>query len=171
MADVAQRLTALASDRLADGERVVAGTRCSPRGSTKRRAMGAGAGGLIGALVATKGDGPADHVLYGEALPHDMAMGLTDRRILIYAVSTLSGRTTKVLRDIPLSQVDDVEHDEGRFIGRRIVRFSLRFIDGSELALEAPSGAKNAQAFCQAVGAALDLGRTPLRDQRGDGQR
>jgi hypothetical protein len=116
--------------------------------------MGAGLGGLVGALAATKGSGSAGHVLYGEALPHDIALGLTDRRILIYSVNSFSGKTNKVLREIPLAHVAAVEHEEGRFLGRKIIRFSLCFSDGSRLELESPSGAKDTQAFCRALDAA-----------------
>ena len=165
VADVVQRLTMLASEQLAPGETVVAGARCSPRGSTKRRTMGAGLGGLVGALAASKGAGSAGHVLYGEALPHDIALGLTDRRILIYSVSSLSGKTTKVLREIPLAHVGGIEHDEGRFLGRKIIRFSLCFSDGSRLELESPSGAKDTEAFCHALDTACGHARAASSDQ------
>ena len=165
MADVVQRLTMLASDQLTQGETVVAGARCSPLGSTKQRAMGAGLGGLIGALAATKGSGSTGHVLYGEALPQDIALGLTDRRILIYSVGSFSGRTSNVLREIPLAHVAGVEHEEGRFLGRKIIRFSLCFSDGSRLELESPSGAKDTQAFCHALDAACRHDEAALSDQ------
>jgi hypothetical protein len=126
--------------------------------------MGAGLGGLVGALAATKGSGSTGHVLYGEALPHDIALGLTDRRILIYSVSSFSGKTGQVLREIPLAHVGGVEHEEGRFLGRKIIRFALCFSDGSRLELESPSGAKDTQAFCHALEGACSHDETASSD-------
>jgi hypothetical protein len=157
MADVVQRLTMLASDQLAPGETIVAGARCAPVGAAKRRALGGGLGGLVGALAVTR-EGAPGHVLYGEALPQDIALGLTDRRILIYSVNSFSGKTNKVLREIPLAHVGGVEHEEGRFLTRKIIRFSLRFSDGSLLELESLSGANDTRAFCHALGAACGQG-------------
>jgi len=151
MAQLTDQLAKVAADRLEPGEVIMAGARCVPVGATSRRALTFGLAGALGGTVHTKLGAPADHALHGESLPHDLALGLTERRILVFAVSTLTGRATKVIRSVPLAHVVGVDNEESRSLGRKMPRLRLRFTDGSTLALEAPGQVPAARGFSQAL--------------------
>jgi hypothetical protein len=132
MSDLGERLNRVAGDMLEPGEVISRGTRCAPMGAMKRRALSGGLGGAMGLLVNAASGAPPDHALYGESLPHDLALGLTDRRLFVFAVSVMTGRATRVVQTIPLGNVVNVDSEEARSLGRKVVRFKLRLVDRSK---------------------------------------
>ena len=94
--------------------------------------------GLFGILAATLAGGGAGHTLYGQTLPSDMALGLTDRRVPVLSVNFLTTRPTRVVGSVPpadLLGADAISRAESRRISAPL---TLRFADHSELTLDAP---------------------------------
>jgi hypothetical protein len=153
MGDIASAMNKVASDVLGPGEQIEVGTKCAPIGMIKSRALSGGLAGVVGMLVHAKLKKTPDHALQGEALPRDMALGLTDRRVVVFGLSTMTGAVAKVQGSIDVAQLAGVDIDEARVFGMiKLVRFSLRLADGSTLALEASGvGVPTARAFCAAL--------------------
>ncbi len=156
MADLSQQVVKAAGESFESGESLVAATKCERDGGVKRRALGAGLGGALGMVTALKtGIDPA-HSLAGQALPHSIVLGLTNRRIAVFSCSTMTGKPTSIIRSIPLADVADVDTDSARVLGRKLAKLSLTFADGTVLSLEAAaSEAPRAEAFCEALAATL----------------
>lgn len=156
MADLEQQLTKAAGDALDDGESFVAATRCEKEGGVKRRSWGAGLGGAIGMVTAMKTGGDPAHSIGGEALPHSLILGLTNRRLTAFKCSSMTGKPTNMIQSVPLAEVAGVDTDEGRVMGWKLAKFTVRFADGTALSVEAAAtAAKRAQAFCEALERAL----------------
>jgi hypothetical protein len=156
MADLQQQVVKAAGEGFESGESLVAATKCEREGGVKRRALGAGLGGAVGMVAALKTGIDPSHSVGGEALPHSMVLGLTDRRIAVLGCSTMTGKPTSIIRSIPLAEIADVDTGSGRVLGRKLAKFSLTFVDGAVLSLEAASSESwRAEAFCEALAATL----------------
>ena len=136
MGDYPAKLTKTAADHLESGESFVAGAKCVPAGGIKRRAMGGGFG-AIGAAVASASR-PAGHSIAGADLPSSFAIGLTQRRLFVFSVSTMSGRTSKVHTIVPIEQISAVTGEGSRTVGISQLNVTILFVDGSQLQLEVP---------------------------------
>jgi hypothetical protein len=134
MADYAAKLTATASSVL-DGERFVAAMKCFPQGHSKKK-MGGAVFGAIGAARVAKGK-KEDHAMGGELLPLELALGLTDTRGFVFALSTLTGKAKlPPLRVVPREFIASVASRPGRTVHVKHTLIWLRLTDGSDLALE-----------------------------------
>jgi hypothetical protein len=175
MGDVTQTMHKVAVDLLEPGEEIIAGAKCTSVGTIKGRALSVGLVGVVGMLVHSKVSRTPEHALFGQALPRDLALGLTDRRVIVFSVGSMTGKPANVLGSIHLAQLVGVETDEGRVFGAKLTRFTLRFADGSALALETSGiGVRPARDYCQALADSLaeraqDGGSTPHDPGRGPG--
>ena len=126
MGGYAEKVQATAGEILEPGEKVLAAIRTMPRGTT----LGMGIGGLVGAAVAghQAKKGAAEQA-EGSAAANwpavRSAVGLTDRRLLIYDY-TLMGKPKDLVGQFPLDQIATVDVDKGV---TNKVRFG--FVDGS----------------------------------------
>jgi hypothetical protein len=131
MGGYADKIQAKAGETLQPGERVLAAIRTMPRGTT----MGMGIGGAVGAVVADRQakKGQAEQTEGSTAAGWPAvrsAVGLTDRRLLIYDY-TLMGKPKDLVGEFQLDQVASVEVDKGV---TNKVRFA--FTDGSASQVE-----------------------------------
>lgn len=157
MADLLERVTKVTAGSLEPGEAVSHGARCMPVGGHRRASL-SGMGGLVGVLANSAIGPPAEHALAGSPLPHDVAVALTDRRILFVAVSTLTGRPNQVVGAIPLSELRSVDVAEATSLGVGLHRFTLVLDDGSALSLETRSRGGSAGELCAALVSAAGRG-------------
>ena len=133
MSSYRSKLTKQAGRFLAPGEIIVAGAKCLHKGGSKRRALG-GVFGVVGALTAG-GTGPSDMV-GGRPLPHNMALALTDRRLLVFSLSEATDRATELTHSIPRADLTRVNSRLGKSFGMKAVYLDFAFADGSSAALE-----------------------------------
>jgi hypothetical protein len=117
------------------GESVVAAARCLPLGSAKRRAAGGLLFGVLGVLAAgsTAQSGPA---VFGQALPTNLAVAVTNRRLLVFRLSEVTGKVAELTHSVPFAQVVDVRFEIGRSVGMKAVYLTISFADGSTASLE-----------------------------------
>ena len=147
MADLVTRLTKATTDSVDPDETILHGAVCMPVGGLRRRSLSA-MGGAIGVLANAAAGAPADHSFDGRQLPHDLAVALTDRRVLLVAMGTATGRPRQVVADIPLARLRAVEATAGTSLGMKVHGFTLSFSDGSSLALESRSRADTPLRSC-----------------------
>jgi hypothetical protein len=79
------KLADQAMGALAPGEFFVAAAKYLPRGASSKRAAGGAVFGVAGTLIAGSGAGRSQ-IVGGATLPSNLAMGLTNRRLLIFAL-------------------------------------------------------------------------------------
>ena len=131
MGGYADKLQDKAAAILEPGERVLAAIRTMPRGTT----MSIGIGGAVGAVVADRQAKKAQaKQTEGSAAASwpakRSAVGLTDRRLLIYDY-TLMGKPNNLVGEFPLDQVASLDVEKGL---TNKVRFN--FNDGSAQQVE-----------------------------------
>ncbi len=149
MASLTDRISTVASSLLEPDEVVTVATNCVPAGDVSRRAFSFGLAGALGGSLLTKLGTPAEHALGGEPLPRDLALALTDRRVLVVALGAMTGRPTTVARSIPLDLIAGVNFETDRVLVSTVGRFGLLFFDGSRLDLE--TSVKSARPFVDAL--------------------
>src|SRR5690349_16512348 len=99
----------------------------------KLRATGAG---VVGALKVAKGTRD-DHAIEGERLPLEIAVGLTQTRGFVFALSTTWTKAWgPAVRVVPRELLVGVGSRSGRMLHVPQTVIWLRLADGSELALE-----------------------------------
>ena len=136
MADYAERLTKQAGPALGDEVFSVA-IKCVAEGNLRRKGLGGGLFGAVGAAVAASGtkDG---HAIGDEQLPKELALGLTATRLFVFPLSKLTGKAGPVRLVVPVDQIVGVEAAEGKTFGVKQVDIAISFADGSELRVEVP---------------------------------
>ena len=137
MGDYTAKLTKTAADHLEDGESFVAGAKCVPAGGIKRRAIGGGFG-AIGAAVASTSRTRSATPSREQALPSSLALGLTDRRLFVFSVSTRVGSGQQGAHRRPARAGSRRDGETGRTIGIKQLNVTIVFVDGSRLQLEVP---------------------------------
>ena len=162
VSDYAARLTKTAVSAL-EGERFIAAVKVFPQGHTKKK-MGGAVFGAVGALTVASGR-KEGHAIGAELLPLELALGLTETRGFVFALSKLTGKATlPPLRVVPRSFVTGVASAPGRTLHVTHTRIWLRLGDGSELALETAGGhAGNGEDFV------AELSRTAMTLSAPDG--
>jgi hypothetical protein len=137
VADYIKHLRKPVAKALGPGEEVLAGTPCLPRGAITQRAAGA----LFGAVgVAVAGQAArSGHVYEGQELPSIVALALTAKRVLIFRKNPVTGRPSKVLYDIPLTQIAGVRSSQGRAVGFKMLKLDVVFVNESSLELDVAS--------------------------------
>lgn len=154
MADYTKKLQPVAEDVLESGERLLGAVRASGRGVT--RAVIGGAAGAVGGVTAAPAMGGVGAVIGSEAgaadraegrqeeeaaglppLPPQMALGLTDRRLLIFKRSALSGKPKELVAQIPRDRIEGIEgEDSGSAL--KPDRLTVVLIDGGQVSFEIP---------------------------------
>lgn len=150
MASAKQKVRDGVEQQLRPGERLLTCFSCVPHGTTMTRAAGAAGGGLVGVAVGEalnrRGGGRQQREAHagaeraGIALAPNMAVGLTDERLLILAMSTpqgfgIGGAVGDPIADVPRAEVT----------GARSKRFGIRVtltleVRGHELRVETNAG-------------------------------
>lgn len=127
-----------ASGVLEPGETVLAAVKSGPSGALRNAAFRAGAiggFGVAGARFADKVEGP---VAEAPGTGKIMAFTVTDRRVLLLSLSTMTGSPKQVVAAIPRSQIESVDTGETRVLGIKTQTFTLRFAGGEESTWEVP---------------------------------
>lgn len=125
-------------EHLEDGERVLAAFIAQPRGATIAK-VGGLAPGAVGGRRMTQQRRAAEEG--GLKLTTPMALALTDRRLVVFAVSQpigmgKGGDVKQLLSDVPRSDVDSIEVK--RLLVGKVVILTVR---GSSVKLEVGPGA------------------------------
>ncbi|HTW10717.1 MAG TPA: hypothetical protein VME46_24665 [Acidimicrobiales bacterium] len=144
MSTYKDKLAKQAGKALAQGEFFVAGAKYLPRGASNRRAAG-GVFGAFGALAA--GQTGNKQIVGGAPLPGNLALGLTNQRLLVFELNQATERVQALTHAIPVSHVLSVRTEGGRKVGFKVTYVNISLADGSELALEAvsPNAANGAE--------------------------
>ncbi|HUB70590.1 MAG TPA: hypothetical protein VL984_09220 [Acidimicrobiales bacterium] len=144
-----ETLAKQAGDVLAPGEFYVAAAKYLPRGASEKRAAG-GVFGAIGSVVA--GSIGSTQVVGGRSLPHNLAMALTNQRLLVFELNQGFERVIGNTHSIPLPDVLDVKCEVGRKLGFRVTYVEIALADGSQISVEAVSPhSKDGESFAQAL--------------------
>jgi hypothetical protein len=133
VASYRNKLTKQAGRFLEAGETIVAGAKCLHRGGSRRRALG-GVFGVVGALAA--GGMGQGAMVGGRPLPRNMAVALTDRRLLVFNLSEATDRATDLTHSIPRADLMMVNSEIGKSFGMKAVYIDFSFADRSTAALE-----------------------------------
>jgi hypothetical protein len=150
VANYTDKLANQASGALGPGEFFIAAAKYLPRGASAKRAAG-GVFGAVGTVIAGSGAGRGQ-IVGGAPLPSNLAMGLTNQRLLIFALGEGLERVTGQTHSIPLSHVLSVRCDTGRKLGFRVTYVTISLADGSEVSLEAVSPhSKDGEAFARSL--------------------
>lgn len=132
MPDFVKKIKKSAVAELQAGEELLAGTAGQPSGTFSRLAFG----GLVGAPAAGKAadertgslDG-ADSGGFAASIPDNqqLAIGLTDRRLLFFTVGVLSGSPRNLVRASDLSDVLEMSLEKHKMTSS----LQIRFVDQS----------------------------------------
>lgn len=133
MSKIKKKLAKLAADGLGADEQLVAGVRVNLKGTALGAGIAGGIGGIAGIAIGSKimdqGRDDADGINFTQ----QMALGLTDRRVIVWERSQLSGKPTKILGHIALADISDAGFEKGK-LGDGL---TLTMVDGDTLELEA----------------------------------
>jgi hypothetical protein len=152
-----EKLASQASGALGPGEFFVAAAKYLPKGASAKRAAG-GVFGAVGTLMAGSGAGRGQ-IVGSAPLPDNIAVGLTNQRLLIFALGEGRERVSHQTHSIPLSHVLSLRYGVGRKLGFRVTNVAISLADGSEVALEAVSpNSKNGEAFARSLEASRSAG-------------
>jgi len=157
MASYTKKLAPVANPHLQQGEVLLAAVRGMSKGATKGIVGGTAgmvAGGALGAILG--GRAGNDDRAAGEAqardaglgdLPPQLALGLTDRRLLVFSRSAVSGKAKDLVGEIPRDRIAEIEgKDLGKLSPNRLtvhltdgtaVDFEVVRIDGYQTIVEA----------------------------------
>ncbi len=134
VADYKKYLVKPSAGLLEPDEPILAGAPCLPRGAITKRAVGS-IFGVVGNLVA--GDAATrGHKLAGSTLPSVIALGVTPKRLLVFAMGPVTGRPNQLLFAIPLSDVTEVRWAQGRAVGMKKMSLDISLADGSDVNLD-----------------------------------
>ncbi len=153
MADWTKKVSKAAAGDLQPGETVVAGVFLAAPGVAKKAAA-FGAGGLIGAAVAskltTKDDGTivSDEGIAASVPDGPIVVGLTEQRVLLYSHGKLSGKPKDLVHSMARSDIAAVETEPGKVA----TKLTIVFADGTGKRYEAPRVGNSTDAFAAAFG-------------------
>ena len=135
----AEKLSTMATSVL-DGETFVEAMKCGPIGHNKRVVLGSAFLGLYGGLVAQSGT-KEGHAIDGEALPRQLAIGLTPTRAFVFGVGSMTGKAQlPPLRVVSRDQIVGIASAPARTLGRKQTHIWVRMADGNTLELETMFG-------------------------------
>ena len=147
---------------LGPGECLLGGMTATPAGGLLRNAASVGAGvalGAVGAVTTATIQQASDRnpaPVAGFPTAPTMAIGLTERRILVWGLSALTGSPSKLLGEVPVSSVRDVTWGNGKTLGIRNGVLELTLTNESVASLEVPRRhLKEGEAFAVALRALL----------------
>lgn len=118
--------------------------------------------GAAGVAVAGQA-ARSGHLYEGQELPSIVALALTAKRVLIFRMNPVTGRPSKVLYDIPLSQIAGVRSNQGRAVGMKMLKLDVLFVNESCLELDvAREHMRHGQRFVEALAdATTSMGNIP----------
>jgi hypothetical protein len=138
MGTYAARLTKAVGDHLGD-EALLAAIKCFAEGHTSRKMKGS-LFGAIGAVAAMSGSQDG-HAIAGEALPKEIALGLTPTRLFVFGLSTMTGKaTTPPKAVVAREEIVSIESESARTFGVKQLKLTISFLDGSTLTVESAKG-------------------------------
>ncbi|MQA99299.1 MAG: hypothetical protein GEU78_03255 [Actinobacteria bacterium] len=127
----ADKLQPKAGEVLEPGERLLGAIRTMPRGSTMSMGIGGAVGAVVGDRQAKKGSAQQTEGSIAASWPMvRSAVGLTDRRLLIYDF-TFMGKPKDLVGEFSLDQVASLDVDKGV-----VNKVSFGFNDGSVVQAE-----------------------------------
>lgn len=145
MIDFGKKITKHCGDDLESGETVVAGTFVQPAGAIRSQIAYGAIGGVVGMAVGqkvgekrAKENPTADEGMVIDIPPGKAVLGITDRRLLVFGHSTMSGRPKGLNAAIPLDQVAGISHESGKLTGKLLVTFA----DGTSIDFDVVKTAK-----------------------------
>lgn len=131
-------LRKVAETELEPGEQLLAGVRAMSAGATARivtSAAGSAVGGAVGLLVTGRLRGRGRAGEQAAQLPEQVAIGLTDRRLLIFSRSALTGRAKHLVTQVRRADIAAIDgEDSGSKL--RPDRLTVRLVDGSKIDFE-----------------------------------
>lgn len=149
MANWTKKLGKAAAGDLEAGERIAVALFLQPAGTTAR-SIGHGLGGAVGAAIASRsGDAESrDELVTDRGLAAAMpatatVVGITDRRLLVYGHSSLSGKPKQLRLALPLTDLAGVDVTQ-RKASHEVV---LRFADETAAIYEAPRVGNDVETF------------------------
>lgn len=149
MANWAKKINKAVKSDLEAGEEVRDGVFVQPLGSTSDIVAKEVAGMLGRALVKGPNGEDASEFGHASALPDDrLVLGLTDRRLVVWGHSQLSGRPKGFKMALPASDIVSVEVEKLKAVYSLVITFS----DGSSKIYEAPRIANDPKGFAATVG-------------------
>lgn len=152
MANWTKKLSKVAKDDLEAGEQLRTAVFLQPSGTTTKM-VATGVGGIVGgALAARKGGGTATELVTDSGVAATMpdaatVLGLTDRRVLVYGHSAMSGKPKGLKSTMAASDLVGVECEKQK----ATYRYVLHFADGTASVYEAPRMANDPEGFAQIV--------------------
>ena len=119
------------------GEEVRAACTTNPKG-TMKRSVAVGVGGVVGALVAGRGEGDeAEAGGLADRFPSGQHyLVVTDLRLLACSVAAMSGKPKELVAEWPIDQISDITTDKGKLA----IPLTITFADGTSVAVEAARG-------------------------------
>ncbi len=137
MIDFGKKIAKHCGDDLESGETVIAGTFVQPPGAIRQQVAYGAIGGVVGMVVGEKmakkraEENPSEGIETGDGAgididipPGKAVLGITDRRLLVFGHSAMSGRPKGLNASIPLDQVRDIVHESGKLTGKLLVSFA-----------------------------------------------
>ena len=116
---------------------MVAATKAFLEGGLKALAFRAAAlgavGGLVGATIADAKDRGQPSV--GK---NGLALGLTDRRLLAFGLSAMTGSPKELIGELPLSRIRSLESGEKKVMAMKTATITFALDDGSTQTWEIP---------------------------------
>ena len=152
MANWTKKLSKVAKDDLEAGEQLRAAVFLQPSGTTTKM-VATGVGGIVGGAIASrKGGATATELVTDSGTAATMpdaatVLGLTDRRVLVYGHSMMSGKPKGLKSTMPASELTAVEFEKQK----ATYRYVLHFADGTASIYEAPRMANDPEAFAEIV--------------------
>ena len=138
MSSYAEKLTKTAASELS-GEQFTAAMKCFPLGHSKRKMKGS-VFGVVGALVAQSGT-KEGHTIGDQALPRELAIGLTPTRAFVFALGSMTGKAQlPPLRVVPRDQIVGIASGSARTLHIKQTHIWVRMADGNQLELETAQG-------------------------------
>lgn len=113
MKKITKTLIKLVAEHLQPGEELLVGLRVNLKGTALGIGLSAGGAGLaLGSKVMSEGQTQAEDS--GIPFSQQMALGLSNQRIIVWSRSALTGRPKKILGQIPFSEINEVVFKPGR---------------------------------------------------------
>lgn len=149
MANWTKKLSKVAKDDLEAGEQLRAAVFLQPSGTTTKM-VATGVGGIVGGALASRTGGTATELVTDSGTAATMpdtatVLGLTDRRVLVYGHSTMSGKPKGLKSTMAASDLAAVEVEKQK----ATFRFVLHFTDGTASVYEAPRMANDPVEFAE----------------------
>jgi hypothetical protein len=158
MADMAGKIQKAVADSLRPGEQVLAGTKAFPRGGVKALAVRTAAFGVLGGAIGSAISQRAGKDVAASGR-NGFAVGVTDQRVLICALSGLTGSPKRLVGEIPFERIQGVEQGSAKAMAMKMTTFALNLDDGSQQAFEAPRvSIKDAEQVLAAIRARVSPG-------------